>query len=363
MKKLSVMLFSLVALSIIGAQEISFGSWLESKGTIYRSVNEEDPGAGFGINEFGLNVMINGGSFGAQLGFGGWSEADWSGDINSDNAPDISVKAAFIWTDFNTDGKFKLFAGNDMEELNYSPNSIAGELFNDSFGLGLGKYDFQAGGNSYTGARNGLMGEFRTGNLTTAITYTVEPASPWSVGESSGTGSNFEDGIKDAFILNAKYEMPSLANIYIGFVPKTDNNALWLSAAITAIPNVLAEVKLEKTLKDDETLNETWISANIGYNLVGLTNIVTETNYKIIDSGNELFIGIKLTPTIPIIGLDIEGSVAKNDNNDDLNIGLATKISKSTGNVGTSLAYQYNISSADNAKATTSLTYGVTMYF
>ncbi|MBN2617036.1 MAG: hypothetical protein JXR64_01850 [Spirochaetales bacterium] len=347
MKKITtLLLLSLIMTSFISAVDVSMPGWFESKGELFKTVGDNDATTKFGSNDFSMSVKVNGESFGGEMGVGGW----YSGEFVPSSS-DFKVKQSYLWTDFNTKGLIKLFAGNDMEIISYSPAIIEGELFNDAFGLGLGRYDYQAMGNGYTGSKDGLIAEASYMNFTTAVVYTL----------GSGSDIVLEDNIKNAFNFNAKYNLDSMAIFYAGYTPREDDGSFWVATSITAVPNLLADVKFESILKKDA--NVKWISANLGYDVTGIVKVASETTYKMTDDQNDFFLGIKATPTIPVIGLDIEASVSGSDSTDIVNIGAAGVIKKSFENLSTALAVTYNTTTDDNAEAIFSTSYKVNMWF
>ncbi|QEN04610.1 hypothetical protein EW093_07805 [Thiospirochaeta perfilievii] len=347
MKKITtLLLLSLVFVSFASAVDVVLDGWFETKGELYKTVGDNDPTTKFGSNDFSVNVKVNGEGFGGEMGVGGWYPGEFV-----PSSSDFKVKQAYLWTDFNSSGMFKLFAGNDMEVISYSPNAIEGELFNDAFGLGLGRYDFQAMGNGYTGAKDGLIAEINLNNLSAAFVYSL------------GGGSEIvlEDNLKNAININFKYNMDSFGQIYAGYTPREDDGSLWIATSIKIIPQLLADIKFESTLTKDA--NVKWISANLGYDIKNFVNLVSETTYKITETQNDYFFGLKATPVVPVIGLDIEASVSGNDTNDILGIGAAGVIKKSFGNLSTSLALTLSTSTADDAEATIATSYKINMWF
>jgi len=351
------------------AQEVSFGGWVETKGTLYRTPAEGDAYTGLGINEAGVDIKISGENFGAQFGFGGWHEGEWSKDAAGD--PQVLPRQMFVWSDLGTNGLVKLYGGNQMEVIDYSPAPAIGEIGTDigdnQFGLGMGKYNYQGDG-TYTSPKSGLIAEVSTNGLTAAITWSAPFVAPWAVGAdwaAPNNGALVEDNNKEAFVINAKYAMEGVGTFFAGYAPKTDDGGLWAAASINAVPGVMADLKFEMAMPKADADKKTVIAANLGYNIEGIANIKTETTYKLQDSsvGNDLAFALQASPVVPVVGLDLAGEVKSNSKADDMAYGLSAKVSKGVGNVGNSLQFAYNSTTADDAKGTTAIVYSINMYY
>ncbi|MDC7238962.1 MAG: hypothetical protein PQJ50_01250 [Spirochaetales bacterium] len=407
MKKLFVSLVLLSAFTSGLFAEVTVGGWLETKGTFYQKNGDNDAVTGFGSNDAEITVKADFGAYGGEITVGDWSFGAWGEDQGTDSGTVIDAlapKSFHLWTDFNTEGAFKLYAGQNMEVLDYSPNSITGILpdkyLGDQFGRGMGKYDFHGdvgsfnvGSTVFTSGVSGLIAEGSYGGLTMALTYQVPGADGLNYGDMSG--NDFNDAMKDAFIVNVKYDLPEVAMFYAGVAPRYVENffgseyiydiGIWAATSIKAVPNLMLDFKYEANFPEDTDMlfQEHWVSANVGYNVVDVINIESEINLimagdtapvwhgmlgvtLLIDPGTTTSVGLKLSPAVPVVGFSLQGGITSNSEIDGIGYAVGAEVTKSFGmwdQFTNSVWVSYDAHTDVDDSGTFSFGYGISMWF
>ncbi len=373
MKKITFLLALSLALgTFLSAADVSIGGYFETHGKIMTKSGdnvvetEEDTRIMHGSNEFGINININGDGFGGSVHMGAWS-AEGMGISTKEHG----ITSGHIWAEMFPG--FKVTAGLGLDGLvSYTPGAAVmylGDAFgddlggSDAFGIGLGKYDYQAANGGYTGGGiNGLVAEYNMGALTAALVIkndATDAKAPWTDGYFA-TYETLEEAMKNMFNVNVKYSLDT-ATIFGGFSQKTvtadgvdeSQPAIWFAVSTNLMEGLLLDVKYEGIFASDSNDSPMYISTNIGYNF-GAINIKTTEEIGITDGEMAWAVAGNITPTLPVaVGLDINAGVKQAAGDDaDLLYKFGATLSKGYGNVSASLGVDYELLSENESLIT-----------
>ncbi len=392
MKKIaSLLVVATLLVSGLTAQEISWGGWLESKGTLSikngEELSDEDkkPKATLGATTAEYVLSVNGDNFGASVTLGTWLEP------GKDTFAAPTFQNTYIWSNLGVD-MIKLYAGLDMKVLDYSPApAVGGGLyFNDAFGKGLGAYNHMGDGN-YTKSVSGIITEVNVAGFSGAL----------ALRGPSAADAIYEDHIADSIIINTKYDA-GIVKAYAGLSlknkkfleaarksaadgwgaadyaeylswggsPVLGGHGLWIAASTNIMEGLMADVKYETNIAEEAKEMVHNIALNLGYTL-GLGRIATETNLAFMDNGGSsdaqsmtYSVGAKIVPfNVPVVSPSIDILIGGNNGKEaPVDYAFALNVAKEVGNVNNELRIGYSSNSGKKPVGDLKFQYAVSMW-
>ncbi len=328
MKKITLLLFTIMATTTMFAADVTWEGWIETVGTGDVQVGDDafdskkDAILELDDTTIDLTFSLRGEQWGGTSTIEVWAD-NYSALLDDEDgvAPAPILINTYAWTKY-LDGMITLYGGINMWPINYTPSpGVEGNFFFDgyAYGRGSGAYDYHVADGSATGGVTGIIGEFNFDALTFAVV--VE----------NGSTTKVEDLADNSIILNAKYETDILTG-YAGYAFEEDNNGLWIAVSTNLAQGLMADIKYETnfTPSDQEHL----VSLNLGYDFSKM-NVASETNITLSGDDVSYIIGAQVVPYwTPVFVTSLNSKISGN-NADDSKISylLGFDITKEIGNV------------------------------
>lgn len=374
MKKVLILLAVLLISTAAFAQDVYWSGWFETKGQIAQQngVNNDDPAMSFGPTTFDYELYVTGENFGMHSLLEYWADngADVSRTATGETV--LEVANTYIYADY-LEGALRVQGGYKMHLPTAAPGAVLeGGIYNDAFGLGFGRYNYQGGRwegdvqNNYSDSPTGLYFDVNAAGFNLGVAV-----------KNDNSQATLEDTFKNGLIIQFNYGLEGVADFFGGYHTRDEAGGLWVGASVTAIDNLVADLKFEMAQGADVawwyTADVNAISANLGYHL-DAASVLSEVVIKMIGDGNEvgspeamttfdISAGVT-TGALEVVDLAAGARFMGSDVEDsDLAMAFHGKVSKSIGNVGNSLDFQFATSTADGAELATTVVYAINIWF